>query len=121
MLEGKRILIAEDEPLIALDLEGAVREYHGIPLGPVGTVAEAETIILSEWPDGAILDLRLQGAPATEFAERLRARGVAVVIHSGQVETFLPSDWPKGLVVTKPALPETVVAALAVALNRKVA
>ena len=118
LLEGKTILIVEDEPLIALDLEAAVRDHHGIPLGPVGTLVEAETIVLSDWPDGAILDLGLRGASATQFAERLKSCGVTVVIHSGQAESSLAPDWPKRLIVAKPALPETVIAALVSAMIR---
>jgi DNA-binding response OmpR family regulator len=116
LLKGRKILIVEDEPLIALDLETAVRDHNGVPLGPVGTMAEAEVLLQSEWPAGAIVDLGVKDGHATEFAGVLRRSGVTVVIHSGQADTSLPPDWPSHLIVAKPALPETVIAALASAM-----
>ena len=113
MLTGKRILIVEDEPLIALDLESAVNDHEGVVVGPVGSIAQATLIAESEALDGAILDLRLGGDLALAVAERLRARQIPFVIHSGQADTTLPRDWPAVPVIGKPALPEAVIARLA--------
>jgi DNA-binding response OmpR family regulator len=113
VLDGKRILIVEDEPLIALDLESAVVDQNGTVVGPVDTVAEASRIAESEALDGAILDLRLKGELALSVAERLRARDIPFVVHSGQAEITIPRAWPNVPIIGKPALPERVVAVLA--------
>ena len=113
MLAGKRILIVEDEPLIALDLESTVIDHEGIVVGPVGTIAEATLIVGTEAIDGAILDLRLGGELGLSVAECLRTRKIPFVIHSGQADTTLPSIWPAVPVINKPALPEAVIAVLA--------
>jgi DNA-binding response OmpR family regulator len=113
VLAGKRILIVEDEPLIALDLETVVTDHEGIVVGPVGSIAQASLIAATEPIDGAILDLRLGGELALSVAERLRARKIPFVIHSGQADTTLPRNWPAVPVISKPALPEAVIALLA--------
>ena len=55
MLAGKRILIVEDEPLIGLDLESAVKDCDGIVVGIVSTVAAAKQAVEIETLHGAIL------------------------------------------------------------------
>lgn len=112
MLAGKRILIVEDEPLIALDLESTVIDNQGIVVGPVGSIAQAHSVAETEAIDGAILDLRLAGELALSVAECLRARKIPFVVHSGQADTTLPSSWPAVPVISKPALPEAVIALL---------
>ena len=72
MLAVKRILIVEDEPLIALDLETAVIDHHGTPVGPVASVADATVIIDGQHIDGAIMDLRLKDSIAIDLANELR-------------------------------------------------
>jgi DNA-binding response OmpR family regulator len=113
VLAGKRILIVEDEPLIALDLESTVIDHKGIVVGPVGSIAQANLIAETEALDGAILDLRLGGELALSVAERLGARQIPFVIHSGQADTTWPRNWPAVPVIGKPALPEAVIALLA--------
>jgi DNA-binding response OmpR family regulator len=118
MLAGKRILIVEDEPLIALDLETAVVDHHGTPVGPVATVSAATAMIDGQPIHGAILDLRLKDSIAIDLANELRLRGVPVILHSGQADLTLTAPWPAELIVPKPALPETVIVALAAAIDR---
>ncbi len=118
LLAGKRILIVEDEPLIAIDLESAVRDQHGTVIGPARNISEAQRIAESEIFDGAILDLRLKDDLALPVAECLRRRGIAFVIHSGQADITIPRAWPDVPIIGKPALPEQVVAILAALLIR---
>jgi DNA-binding response OmpR family regulator len=112
VLAGKRILIVEDEPLIALDLENAIVDHEGIVIGPAGSIAQATQLAESETIDGAILDLRLGGELALSVAECLRGRQVPFVIYSGQADTTLPRNWPTAPIVGKPAPPEDVIALL---------
>ena len=112
MLAGKRILIVEDEPLIALDLESTVIDHEGIVVGPIRSIAQATLIAKTEAIDGAILDLRLGGELALSVAECLCARKIPFVIHSGQADTTLPRNWPAVPMISKPAPPEKVIALL---------
>lgn len=112
-LLGKRILVVEDEPLIALDLEAAIKESRGIVVGPAQCLADALRLASSEPLHGAIVDLRLRNEPASDVIHCLRQRGVACVVHTGQSDATLAISWPDIPVIDKPALPEAVLAVLA--------
>ena len=109
VLAGKRILIVEDEPLIALDLESAVIDHNGIVVGPVDSIPQATLFVETEAIDGAILDMRLGGDLALPVAQRLHARQIPFIIHSGQAHTTLTRNWPAVPLIGKPALPEAVI------------
>jgi DNA-binding response OmpR family regulator len=117
VLIGKRILIVEDEPLIAIDLATAIEDVDGVVVGPAGTLLEATTMAETERLDGAILDLRLRDALTLSVAESLQKRDVPFVIHSGQAEITLPRNWPSVPIIDKPAPPEQVLRLLAALLR----
>ena len=56
-----RILLAEDEAIIAVDLEMLLTEAGHTVVGPVATVADAMRAVASERPDMALLDLATRG------------------------------------------------------------
>jgi DNA-binding response OmpR family regulator len=109
VLNGKRILIVEDEPVIAFDLQTTIADQHGVIIGPASTLKQALQFAQTEILDGAILDLRLREGLALAVAEALRTRGIPFVIHSGQAEVTIPAHWPPTPVISKPALPEVVI------------
>jgi DNA-binding response OmpR family regulator len=85
MLNGRRVLIVEDEVLIALELSDLVSDAHGSPVGPVRTNREALALLDREPVDVAILDLNLADGEATPTAERLIRTGVPVLVCTGGV------------------------------------
>ena len=119
MLSGKRILIVEDEPIIALDLAAAVVDGEGTVVGTAVTVEQAHRLLASEPCDAVILDLRLKDGLATAIADRLRDLGIPFVIHSGQADSICATAWPGVPVVGKPALPEQVMATLVCAMGAR--
>ena len=119
MLRGKRILIVEDEPLIAFDLELAVRDQDGCVPSIAHTVSDASNLIATVAIDGAVLDMQLKDGIAVAVAEALVERGIPFVIHSGQAEITAPRAWAHVPVIEKPALPEQVVKILAAWINPK--
>ena len=94
MLEGKNILIVEDEPLIALDLETAIQDARGQVIGAMGSVRTALQAVETLTFDGAILDLRLNGEDALPVMQALSNRKIPFVIHSGQADRTVTTDWP---------------------------
>ena len=82
MLAGCRVLIAEDEPLVALVLALSVEEADGEVIGPVATVAEALALLQAERIEAAILDVRLADRDIAPVAHALLERGSSVVFHS---------------------------------------
>ncbi|MDB5552410.1 MAG: Response regulator receiver domain protein [Rhizobium sp.] len=111
----KTILIVENEPLIAMDVEamltalGAVRVYHALTCG------DALEWIDGNNPDIAILNLHLRDGPGTIVADRLAARMIPFVIYSG--DTHASADHgeiiAQAVWITKPCTQEELVDALA--------
>jgi DNA-binding NtrC family response regulator len=83
VLEGRRILVVEDEMLIAMELEGVLEDEGCIAVGPAPTVCRALGFLDREPVDAAILDLNLDGKDASPVALALAERGVPFVVASG--------------------------------------
>jgi AmiR/NasT family two-component response regulator len=82
MSEAKiRILVVEDESLVAMDLKRRLQRWGHEVLGPVATAEEALRIATAESPDLVLLDIRLQGEPdGTVVAKLLRERGDPAIV-----------------------------------------
>ena len=70
VLPGARVLVAEDQAVIAMDLAMTLREFGCAVLGPAASVAEALALAGRERPDAALLDLGLSDGPAVPVAGR---------------------------------------------------
>ena len=80
----KRILIVEDQPVVASNYAEILRVAGFDVVGPAGTVELALGLIDKERLDGAVLDTDLvAGCPADPVAEALLVRGVPFVFVSG--------------------------------------
>jgi two-component SAPR family response regulator len=81
--DGLRILIVEDEFLLAMELEMLLQQRGCMVLGPVSSVGQALAMLDGEPPDVALLDVNLKGERATPVAAALHARGVPFVLITG--------------------------------------
>ena len=88
-LRGRRVLIIEDEMLVAMELENVLRNHRCNVLGPAETVERAIALIGEGRPEAAVLDLHLNGQSALPVAAALNARGVPFVVVSGYSKTQL--------------------------------
>ena len=78
---GRRVLLAEDEFVLALDLWQLFDMEGWHVLGPTATVDEALHLLASgPRPDAAVLAIELQGVRSVHVAEELLARGVPFVV-----------------------------------------
>jgi DNA-binding LytR/AlgR family response regulator len=82
-LAGLRILIVEDEFLLAMELEMLLQQRGCMVLGPVSSVGQALAALDGEQPDVAFLDVNLKGERATPIAAALQARRVPFVLITG--------------------------------------
>ncbi len=82
-LRGLRILVAEDDALILMDIEEMLREIGCKIVGPVSTVAAALAAIEENELDGALLDMNLHGERISPAADELLARGVQFILCTG--------------------------------------
>lgn len=80
---GRRLLIVEDELLIALELQHIFEQLGGIVVGPVGSVAGALQLLSETTPDAALLDANLQGDRVTPVAHVCRDRSVPFALVTG--------------------------------------
>jgi DNA-binding NarL/FixJ family response regulator len=113
MLRGQRILVIEDEALIAYDLGAAIKSADGEVVGIAMDLERA--FELAETPNltAAIIDLRLNGQSSREVAQRLAEREVPFIFYTGHDETPTLRAWPKAPVLLKPATNEEIIRALA--------
>jgi len=76
-LDGRSVLVVEDEFLIALDLCQTLETEGCRVLGPAPTVEDALRLLeAGPSPDAVVLDINLGGARAVPVAEALAARGI---------------------------------------------
>src|SRR5688500_18943579 len=78
MLTGLRVLVVEDEPIVAADLAEIVREGGAEVVGPCSSVAQARQLARDPRLDAAILDVNLSDGDLTPVLEALIARAVPV-------------------------------------------
>ncbi len=89
----RRILIVEDEPLIAYSLTEAVTSMGFEPVGPIADLTTALEKANSEAVDAAILNLMIKGASAYGVAAVLEARGIPFAFASGLPREGLELPW----------------------------
>lgn len=82
-LVGRRVLVVEDEGIVALDMESLLQDHGCTVIGPAATIRRALDLIASEDPDLAVLDLNLKGESALPIASALNERDIPFVVVSG--------------------------------------
>lgn len=111
-LSGRRILVVEDEALVAMLVEDALLDAGATVLGPVASVQEALVLLETETPDVAVLDLNLAGEVSTPVADVLAARGIPFVVATGYGADGLPPGHANAPVLAKPYDPDDLTRAL---------
>ena len=91
--KGRRILIIEDEPLIALDLQTILTALGCEVVGPAGTLEEARGLIAEVACDAALVDGNLAGQPVGEIALALTQRNVPFAFITGYGRNSLPAGF----------------------------
>jgi DNA-binding NtrC family response regulator len=110
-LSGHRILIVEDEMLIALGLIDIVAGL-GASWVAASRVAKALALVATEPFDAALLDMNLAGESAGAVADAMSVRDMPFVITTGYSVEGIPENY-RGLPrLTKPYTPGQVEAAL---------
>jgi CheY-like chemotaxis protein len=100
-MPAQRLLVVEDELLVALDIESILTEAGMEVVGPASTAAEALQLIGSTKLDAALLDANLSGESIDEVASALSAQGVPFAYVTGYGRESLPEAHPAPI-VTKP-------------------
>lgn len=98
----RRILVIEDEALVAMLVEDALLDGGFEVIGPARTVAQALEMLAAEKPSAAVLDLNLAGESSVAVADALAARGVPFVVATGYGAAGLPQGHRDAPVLPKP-------------------
>jgi DNA-binding response OmpR family regulator len=97
-LRGRRLLIVEDEYLLAQDLTDYFQQLGVEVIGPVGSVSEALKLLNLVEVHGAILDINLRGERVYPVADALRQKRVPFIFASGyggETEPAAYADVPR--------------------------
>jgi CheY-like chemotaxis protein len=101
-LEGLRILVVEDEFLLALEVEAALISFGCSVAGPFAKLAKALDAARRTELDGAVLDVNLNGEMVYPLAEYLDGAGVPFVFLTGYVPSGLPERYRRFRRLQKP-------------------
>lgn len=117
LLSGKRMLVVEDEALIALMVREILAELDMEVVGPCGTVGAACAVAQSADFDCAILDLNLGGMTSYAVADIVIGRGIPVIISTGMGEGGILEDYRHIPVLKKPFFAGDVIEAVSLAFG----
>ncbi len=101
-LQGKRVLVVEDNWLMADEVSSLIREAGGTVCGPVPTTAKAFEVASHERLDGAVLDVRLRDGTSAPLAGALRRSKVPFIVVSGFERSGVPRGMRLAPFVAKP-------------------
>jgi DNA-binding NtrC family response regulator len=103
ILNGRTILLVEDEALIAMELEMVLEAYGAQIHGPIPDLASAKEAAETGRFDAAILDVDLCGEDVFPVAKVLQNRNVPFLFHTGHATRGeLGEDYPDAPVCKKP-------------------
>jgi DNA-binding response OmpR family regulator len=101
-LQGKRILVIEDEPLVAMDVESTLATAGCEVVGPAATLERAKLLIEESDCDAVLLDVNLAGQPVDELATLLTRKNRPFAFVTGYGREALPSGFRGTVVLGKP-------------------
>ena len=108
-----RILVIEDEALVAMLVEDTLLDAGYEVIGPARSVNEAMALLAAERPSAVVLDLNLGGENSLSVADTLAARGIPFLVATGYGAAGLPASHREAPILPKPYDPEDLTAALA--------
>src|SRR5262249_2567483 len=101
-LDGKRILVIEDEPLVSMEIESNLANAGCEIVGPAATLDRAKTLVESADYDAALVDVNLKGQSVDELATLLTKKNRPFAFVTGYGRDALPSGVRGAVVLGKP-------------------
>lgn len=99
---GLRVLIVEDEFMIAMAVEAVVTDAGGVVVDMAATLEQALHLARSAELDAALLDINLNGKASFEVAETLAARGIPYAFVTGYGKQMVPPAYASVPLLMKP-------------------
>jgi CheY-like chemotaxis protein len=112
LLSGKKVLLLEDEAIIAFAVEDMLTDIGCIVVGPALRLTEALELVETAQIDAAVLDVNINSERSYPVAEELQRRGVPFLFATGYDREGL--EWPGAPadVIAKPYRRDQLEAAL---------
>jgi DNA-binding response OmpR family regulator len=101
-MNGRRVLIVEDEALLALEIDALLRDCGMTPVGPTSRNDEALRLIDAHPIDCAVLDVNLQGESTERVAAELASRAIPFAFVTGYGQADIPKQFRDAPVLLKP-------------------
>jgi DNA-binding response OmpR family regulator len=116
---GRRVLIVEDEAVIAGLIEVILSEAGYSIVGPVATLERALATIERQRLDAVLLDIRINGHDAYVVADVLMKRRIPFIFVSGFTRKQMPPGYRHCAYIAKPFMPDAILALLDEIVRRK--
>jgi CheY-like chemotaxis protein len=113
-----RVLLVEDEFVVALMVEELLRDAGFVVVGPVPRLQEAVQAACALEIDIALLDVDLGGLLVFPAAEALAERGIPFIFMTNYMSHALPKKFRDRPNMEKPFLPARLLGTIATALGR---
>jgi len=113
IFEGRRILIVEDEPLLAMELETNLNALGCKTLRSAATLNAAKAAIGDSGCDAALVDVNLGGRQADELAVALTRKNIPFAFVTGYGREGLPAGFKEAAILSKPFAKEELLVVLA--------
>jgi DNA-binding response OmpR family regulator len=107
-----RVLLVEDEVLVALQVADMIRSLGHEVVGPASTFDRGEALAMTEDFECAVLDINLNGIMSTGIAAKLAERHIPFTFASGYGRQFVPAEFKDRPLLAKPFECEHLQAAL---------
>ena len=119
-LSGLRLLLVEDEFMIAMLIEDILLELGCVVIGPFASLPEALHAAQHAALDGALLDVNLRGEKVYPVAQVLDGRDIPFLLLSGYGSDAIPADRPDWRACSKPFNPSELIEMLTERITRRV-
>ena len=120
-LNGKRIVVVEDDYVLATDICRTLRDLGATVLGPAPTPFYAMHLIGRKKIDAAVLDVRLHGTTVFEVADMLRDQGVPIIFATASDRKSMPGRFQEAPLLEKPLDRKRLVSEIQAITRRPVA
>ena len=117
-LAGLRVLVAEDDGFIAMEIEAALADYGAQIVGPISTRTAASSLISGDQVDVAVLDVALADGSVYPLVDLLDTAGVPVLFVTGYGAEEIPRRYRKIPCIEKPFSTDALVEAVAARAGR---
>lgn len=117
-LPGKRVLVVEDNPVLACDIDDILRDFGAEVVGPALDLETGLQLASREPLDGAILDIDLGGHYVWPLAAALKNSSIPFVFVSAECGRNIPGEFADSVCLPKPANGDIIASTVAQIITR---